>query len=136
MPVGSDLVTEAGFDGFTEALSEFLNAELSFPAYGQIPNPRPPAFVVITRNGGWIHKVTDTVFFQFEVWADTKGKGLGMVQQIRELLIRQPISHIGPYRIFHRYEVSGATYLPLVSSDDIRWLFELGFKHQIRKEQV
>lgn len=135
MPVESDLVTENGFDGFTEALAEFLNAKLDFPTYGQIPNPRPPAFLVITRNGGWLSKVTDTAYMQCEVWADTKGKGLGMVQQIRELLIRQPLSHIGPYRVFHRYEVSSATYLPLVSSDDIRWQFELGFKHQIRKEK-
>lgn len=50
MPVESDLVTENGFDGFTEALAEFLNAKLDFPTYGQIPNPRPPAF--------WLSPVT------------------------------------------------------------------------------
>ena len=75
MPVESDLVTENGFDGFTEALAEFLNAKLDFPTYGQIPNPRPPAFLVITRNGGRLSKVTHTVFILRDVLADTKGEG-------------------------------------------------------------
>ncbi len=68
-------------------LAGFLRDGLDVPVVREVPNPRPPLFVQVYRNGGTrTTPATETVQFVVVAWGDSHEQAQDVAQQARVIL--------------------------------------------------
>lgn len=99
----------------------YLNANLTPPVHGRIPNPRLATFVTVTRTGGPKRNlVTDGAQITVESWAATDVAAMALAQLTRGYLNALPGQSVSGVPVYRVDEISGPADLPDPLSDQSR----------------
>lgn len=71
------------FPDTVAAVVTHLNAQLTPPVHGRVPDPRPTTFVTVTRTGGFARGVVEDVQLTVEAWAATPPDAEALAQLAR-----------------------------------------------------
>lgn len=111
------------FPDVEQGLIDHLDALLTRPVVGKIPNPRPPRFTRIIRTGGPRSSlVTDGAQVTIESWAGTDTEAVADAQEVRayiNALLNQEIDGAVVSRV---EEFSGPGNLPDPASAQARYV--------------
>lgn len=90
-----------------------LNAALTPPVSGKVPNPRPDTFVTVRRTGGaQANRVVDAATIVVEAWALTDTAALDLAQLARRALHEAQGTVVGDTTVYRVQELSGPAELP------------------------
>lgn len=117
-----------------DALVTYLAPVVGVPVVGQVPNPRPDAWVLLERTGGVAGLAADFPMISVDVWGPTKAGASDIAHTVWDQLVRRLPPVVDGIRIVRRIGVSGPTYQPQASSGGYRYRLAVQVKHQIIKE--
>ncbi len=98
-----------------------LNAALTPPVSGKVPNPRPPTFITVRRTGGVrLNRVADDATVVVEAFAATDTAALDLAQLARQALHAARGTVVGGTVLYRIEELSGPAELPDPISEQSR----------------
>jgi len=110
------------FGDIVATIVTHLDTLLSVPVNNRVPNPRPAAFVLVSRVGGTRETmVSDAPMLTVEAWAQTPEAAHDLIQAARAHIYAMTYGQFAGVQIYRVTEAGGPAALPDPLSDQPRY---------------